>query len=167
MTVKDLIIILFAIGFSSCRTFQPLYKNNIENVYELQKFIIVTDKKPISKKIKKNLIAALPINKKSNYIVKIEASSNSIGTVNDASRSISRYKIEIEAKIRLYYRKKDYDQLLQTFVEKQNTPYNLVTNNIRSTLASRNKAEEVTIELITENIYRNLLIFFSDKKNVN
>ena len=56
MTVKDLIIILFAIGFSSCRTFQPLYKNNIENVYELQKFIIVTDKKPISKKLKKTLL---------------------------------------------------------------------------------------------------------------
>ena len=164
---RKAILILIFFFISNCSNFKPVYKNNIENISLLQSFALTTDNKAISKNIKKSLLATLPTNKSNKYILKIEANSSSIGTVNDASRSISRYKIELDAIIKLYYRDKNYDKLLKVFKERHSSPYSLVSNNIRSTLASRNKAEKVAIRLLTESFYNRLIIYLSSKEHVN
>ena len=161
-------ILIFTFFFlSTCSNFQSVYKNNIDDIYLLQSFIITTDDKMISKNIKKSILTSFPKNRSSKYILKIEANSKSIGTVNDASRSISRYKIELNAFIKLYYREVNYDKLLKVFQEKHSANYSLVSNNIRSTLASRNKAEEVAIKLLTDSFYKRLLIYLSSDKHAN
>ena len=40
-------------------------------------------------------------------------------------------------------------------------PYNLISDNVRSTLASRKNAESITIRLISESIYKRILIFLT------
>ena len=151
---------LFA--FSSCSGFKPIYKENYDDVYKLQSFAIVSDKNKISKNIKKELINLFPNRKASLYIIKIDASSNSIGSVSDAARRIARYKVDTEAHIKLYYRSKEFDKLIYNFTERQGAPYSLVSDNIRSTLASRNKAEDITVRLISKKIYNRILIFLSE-----
>ena len=164
---RTAILILIFFFLSTCSNFKSVYRNNINDIYLLQSFVITTDNKIISKNIKKNILASFPTNRSSKYILKIEANSNSIATVNDASRSISWYKIELNALIKLYYRGVNYDKLLKVFQEKHSAPYSLVSNNIRSTLASRNKAEEVAIKLLTESFYKRLLIYLSSDQHAN
>ena len=165
MFIKKLKIFLsisLFISLISCAGFKPLYKYNLNEVYKLQYFSIVTDKKKISNKIKKDLVKQLPANKKTKYIVKIATNTETSASVSDASRKISRYKTNITANVELYQRYRNYDKLIYSFSEQRNTSYNLILNNIRSTLASKNKAEATTIKLLAEEIYRGLLIFLSN-----
>ena len=90
----------------SCSNFKPLYKNDLDSLYYLQTIYIVTDKKKISENIKKNLIELFPTNKETKYILKIEGLSETTGTVSDTTRKISRYKNQVSAKVKIYYRKK-------------------------------------------------------------
>ena len=72
---------------------------------------------------------------------------------------ISRYTIENEALVNIYLRKKNYDKLIYSFNEIQKAPYSLIANNVRSTLANRNEAEMITIMLLSEIIYKRLLLY--------
>lgn len=159
---KTFFITFFFFFLNNCSSFQPLYKNNLDSLYKLQEFSIITDKKKISKKIKKSLIEQFPNKKKTKYILKIEGFSETRGTVSDTTRKISRYKTEVSADVKLFYRLKNYDKLIMQFEEKRSASYSLVLNNIRSTIASKNKAEATSIRLLSEEIYKRLLVFLSE-----
>ena len=159
--IKFFITTFFFLFLNSCSNFKPLYKNNLANIYKLQEVTIVTDQKRISKKIKKNLIELFPINKKTKYILKIEGLSETSGTVSDSTRKISRYKNQVSVNVKIYYRQKKYDKLIEEFTEKKDTSYNLILNNIRSTIASKKNAELTSIRLLSEEIYKRVLVFLS------
>ena len=146
---------------NSCSNFSPLYKNDLSSLYKLQEISIVTDKKKISKKIKKKLIELFPANKKTLYILKIEGLSETTGTVSDSTRKISRYKNQVSANVKIYYRQKNYDKLIYEFDEKRDASYSLILNNIRSTIASKKNAELTSIRLLSEEIYKRVLVFLS------
>ena len=137
-TIKKIFIITFFFFFlSSCSNFKPLYKNNLGSLYTLQEISIITDKKRISENIKKKLLELFPTNKKTKYILKIEGLSKTTGTVSDSTRKISRYKNQVSANVKIYYRKKKYDSLIYEFYEKREASYSLISNNVRSTIASK------------------------------
>ncbi len=153
-------IILFSL-LNNCSGFKPLYKENINVIYKLQNFSIVTDEKKISNKIKKKLLELFPANKNTKYIIKIEGKSETSGTVSDTTRKISRYKTKVSAKIKLFHRYPEYDKLIYSFEEKRDASYSLILNNIRSTLASNNAAEETSVRLLSEEIYKRILVYLS------
>ena len=159
--IKTLAITFFLFFLSNCSGFKPLYKNNIDSLYKLQEFAIVTDQRKISKKIKKNLIKLFPSSNKTQYILKIEGLSKTSGTVSDTTRKISRYKTQVSANVKLYYRYPKYDKLIYEFDEERDTSFSLILNNIRSTIASKKNAEITSIRLLSEEIYRHLLVFLS------
>ena len=161
------ILKIFAITFFffilySCSSFKPLYKNNLISLYKLQEVSIVTDQKKISNNIKKSLLELFPTNKKTRYILKIEGLSKTDGTVSDTTRKISRYKTQVSANVKIYYRQKKYDKLVYEFDEKRDASYSLILNNIRSTIASKKNAEITSTRLLSEEIYKRVLIFFSN-----
>ena len=159
--IKTFKVTFFFLFLNNCSNFKPLYKNDLSSLYKLQEVSIVTDQKNISKKIKKSLIELLPINKKTKYILKIEGLSETAGTVSDTTRKISRYKNQVSANVKIYYRKKKYDKLIYEFDEKREASYSLIVNNIRSTIASKKNAELTSTRLLSEDIYKRLLIFLS------
>lgn len=161
--IKIYILAFILLTLSSCSGFKPLYKNNLESFYELQGLYVVTDKKKISKKIKKSLIELFPINKKAKYILKVEGNSQTSATISDTARNISRYKTEVSAKVKLYYRGESYDKLIYQFDEKRQTSYSLIMNNVRSTMASRKSSEATGIKLLSDEIYKRILIYLSSK----
>ena len=148
---------------NNCSGFKPLYKEHLNSVYKLQEISVITDKKKVSKKIKQRLIETFPNTKKTRYIIKIEGLSETSGTVADATRKISRYKTKVSAKVKLYYRNAEYDKLIYNFEESRGTSYSLILNNIRSTLASKKRAEETSVRLVSEEIYKRILVFLSEK----
>ena len=159
--IVKILISFFLIFFNSCTNFKPLYEDNLSSLYKLQEFSIITDKREISKKVKKNLLELFPNNKKTSYILKIEAVSDTSGVLSDTTRKISRYKTQVSANIKLYYRYKKYDKLIHEFNTKSDASYSLILNNIRSTIASRKSTEATSIKLLSEEIYRRVLIFLS------
>ena len=161
-TIKKIFIATFFFFFlNSCSNFKPLYKNNLSSLYALQEVSIVTDKKRTSENIKKNLIELFPTNKKTKYILKIEGLSKTTGTVSDTTRKISRYKNEVSANVKIYYRQRKYDSLIYEFYEKRDASYSLIINNIRSTIASKKNAELTSTRLLSEEIYKRVLVFLS------
>ena len=162
LTIKKTLIITFFLFFlNSCSNFKPLYKNNLSSLYALQEISIITDKKRISENIKKNLMELFPTNKKTKYILKIEGLSETTGTVSDTTRKISRYKNQVSANVKIYYRQKKYDKLIYEFYEKRDASYSLISNNIRSTIASKKNAELTSTRLLSEEIYKRVLVFLS------
>ena len=159
--LKIFIITLIFFFLNNCSNLKPLYKSNLNSLNKLQDVYIISNDKKTSKKIKKNLISLFPNNKKTRYILKIEGLSETSGTVSDTSRKISRYKTQVSAKVKLYYTYKEYDKLIYEFYEKKDSSYSLILNNIRSAIASKNKAEYTSVRLVSEEIYKRLLIFFS------
>ena len=161
---KNLLIsILLIFNLAACQNFKPVYKDNIATVYKLQNITIISNKNKISKKIRKQLLNSFPTNKNTQYILKIEAFSNNAGIVNDLTRKISRYKIKTIAEIKLYRRLEKKDKKVFSFIEEKEAAYNLVSDNVRSTLASRNKAENTTVSLVSESIYNRLIMYLSNK----
>tara|TARA_X000000950_G_C13769920_1_gene600528 strand:+ start:629 stop:1126 length:498 start_codon:yes stop_codon:yes gene_type:complete len=162
LKIKKIFIATFFFFFlNSCSNFEPLYKNNLNSLYALKEVSIITDKKRISESIKKNLLELFPTNKKTKYILKIEGLSETTGTVSDTTRKISRYKNQVSANIKIYYRKKKHDKLIYEFYEKRDASYSLISNNIRSTMASKKNAELTSIRLLSEEIYKRVLVFLS------
>ena len=162
LTIKKIFIVTFFIFFfNGCSNFEPLYKNRLSSLYALQEVSIITDKKRISENIKKNLLELFPNNKKTKYILKIEGVSETTGTVSDTTRKISRYKNQVSANIKIYYRQKKYDKLLYEFYEKRDASYSLISNNVRSTMASKKSAELTSSKLLSEEIYKRVLVFLS------
>ena len=160
-TKKIFILTFFSFFLNSCSNFKPLYKNNLSSLYALQEVYIITDKKRISEDIKKNLVELFPINKKIKYILKIEGLSETMGTVSDTTRKISRYKNQVTANVKIYYRQRKYDKLIYEFYEKRDASYSLISNNIRSTIASKKNAESTSTKLLSEEIYKRILVFLS------
>ena len=158
---KNFIITFFFLFLISCSNFKPLYKNNLISLYALQEISIITDKKRISENIKKSLVELFPINKKTKYILKIEGLSETTGTVSDATRKISRYKNQVSANVKIYYRERKYDRLIYEFYEKRDASFSLISNNVRSTIASKKNAELTSTRLLSEEIYNRVLVFFS------
>ena len=162
ITIKKNFIVTFFIFFlNSCSNFKPLYKNNLDSLYALQEVSIITDKKRISENIKKNLLELFPNNKKTKYILKIEGLSETTATVSDTARKISRYKNQVSANIKIYYRQRKHDKLLYNFFEKRDASYSLISNNVRSTMASKKSAELTSTRLLSEEIYKRVLVFLS------
>ena len=162
LTTKQIFILTFFFFLlNSCSNFKPLYKNNLSSLYALQEVSIITDKKRISENIKKNLVELFPTNKKTKYILKIEGLSENMGTVSDTTRKISRYKNQVTANVKIYYRQREYDKLIYEFYEKRDASYSLISNNIRSTMASKKNAELTSIRLLSEEIYKRVLVFLS------
>ena len=161
-TIKKIFIITFFFFFlNSCSNFKPLYKNNLDSLYALQEVSIITDKKRISENIKKKLVELFPTNKKTKYILKIEGLSETTGTVSDATRKISRYKNQVSANVKIYYRQRKYDKLIYEFYEKRDASFSLISNNVRSTIASKKNAELTSTRLLSEEIYKRVLVFLS------
>ena len=160
-TIKIFIATTFFFFLNSCSNFKPLYENNIESLYMLQDVYIITDKKKISENIKKNLIELFPTNKQTKFILKIEGLSETTGTVSDSTRKISRYKNQVSANVKIYYRQEKYDKLIYEFYEKRDSSYSLILNNIRSTIASKKNAELTSTRLLSEEIYKRVLVFLS------
>ena len=162
LTIKQIFILTFFFFLlNSCSNFKPLYKNNLSSLYALQEVSIITDKKRISENIKQNLVELFPTNKKTKYILKVEGLSETMGTVSDTTRKISRYKNQVTANVKIYYRQKKYDKLIYEFYEKRDASYSLISNNIRSTIASKKNAELTSIRLLSEEIYKRVLVFLS------
>ena len=162
LTIKKIFIITFFFFFlNSCSNFKPLYKNNLDSLYALQEVSIITDKKRISENIKKKLVELFPTNKKTKYILKIEGLSETTGTVSDATRKISRYKNQVSANVKIYYRQRKYDKLIYEFYEKRDASFSLISNNVRSTIASKKNAELTSTRLLSEEIYKRVLVFLS------
>ncbi len=162
LTIKKIFILtFFFISLNSCSDFKPLYKNNLSSLYALQEISIVTDKQRISENIKKNLLELFPTNNNTKYILKIEGLSETTGTVSDTTRKISRYKNQVSANIKIYNRQKNYDKLIYEFYEKRDASYSLISNNIRSTIASKKTAELTSTKLLSEEIYKRILVFLS------
>ena len=162
ITIKKNYLITFFIFFlNSCSNFEPLYKNQLSSLYALQEVSIITDKKRISENIKKNLLELFPNNKKTKYILKIEGLSETTATVSDTARKISRYKNQVSANIKIYYRQRKHDKLLYNFFEKRDASYSLISNNVRSTMASKKSAELTSTRLLSEEIYKRVLVFLS------
>ena len=69
--------------------------------------------------------------------------------------------------IKLYRRLEKKDKKVFSFIEEKEAAYNLVSDNVRSTLASRNKAENTTVRLVSESIYNRLIMYLSNKWDVN
>ena len=102
-----------------------------------------------------------------NYILKLETTTNTTGTVSDIDRRITEYEIEISVIAKLYQRL-NYDKLIFSLEDKQIAPYNLSSGEVLSTLAGRNKAEALTIQLLAQSIFEGLTLFFkSNKKNAS
>ena len=162
LTIKKIFILTFFLfSLNSCSNFKPLYKNNLNSLYALQEISIVTDKQRISENIKKNLLGLFPTNKKTKYILKVEGLSETMGTVSDTTRKISRYKNQVTANVKIYYRQKKYDKLIYEFYEKRDASYSLISNNIRSTIASKKNAELTSTRVLSEEIYKRVLVFLS------
>ena len=159
--IKTFTVVIFLFVLNNCSGFKPLYKEHLHSVYKLQEFSITTDKRKVSKKIKQKLIEIFPNTTKTKYIIKIEGLSDTSGTVADATRKISRYKTKVSANVKLYYRYAEYDKLIYDFEESRDASYSLISNNIRSTMASKKNAELTSTRLLSEEIYKRILVFLS------
>ena len=159
--IKTFTVVIFLFVLNNCSGFKPLYKEHLNSVYKLQEFSITTDKRKVSKKIKQKLIEIFPNTTKTKYIIKIEGLSDTSGTVADATRKISRYKTKVSANVKLYYRYAEYDKLIYDFEESRDASYSLISNNIRSTMASKKNAELTSTRLLSEEIYKRILVFLS------
>ena len=69
---------------------------------------------------------------------------------------ISRYKNQVSANVKIYYRQKKYDRLIYEFYEKRDASFSLISNNVRSTMASKKNAELTSTRLLSEEIYKYL-----------
>ena len=159
-------VILFLL--CACSEYKSLYKENLSSLYQLETVALVTDKKKVSDKIKKDILKLLPIRDQVLFIVEIQSNKSTSSTISNVDTQISGYEIEIIAEIKIYKREKDKDTLVYTFTEKESAPYNLTTNRVLSILANRNNAENLAIKNVSKNIYDRLILFLiNEKKNAN
>ena len=127
----------------------------------------MTDEKKISNKIKKVLLELLPVRSKIEYVLKIETTTSTNGTVSNIDTKVSRYEIHTEMLASLYKRKK-YDQLIFQFKERRISPYSLSSNEVLSTLSGRQKAESLAVKNLSETVFDRLINYFiQNKKNVS
>jgi len=122
----------------------------------------------MSLSIKKYMLKKLPPKTNNiNYILKIETQTDTKSTVTDSDRKTSGYEIITTSNIFLYKREKRYDRIIHSFEEKEITMFELSPNQVLSTLASRNKAFEISSENLSKSILDGIMIYFSRNNNVD
>ena len=84
-----------------------------------------------------------------------------------SDRKISGYEIITTSNIFLYKREKRYDRIIHSFEEKEITMFEMSPNQVLSTLASRNKAFEISSENLSKSILDGIMIYFSRNNNVD
>ena len=67
----------------------------------------------------------------------------------------------------LYKRELKYDRKIYSFEEKEFTMFELTPNQVLSTLASRNKAFEISSENLSKRILNRIMLYFAKENNVN
>ena len=159
---RFLIIFLILFSVNSCTTYTPLYENVTEYKYFLQNLFIKTDDNKISKNIKNELLRNLPSIRDIKYILFLETNVSTSSTVNNIDGKISGYELETVVKAKLYKRLR-FDKLIYSFEEKANSPYYLTSEEVLSTLASRNNAIELNTKNLSKKIYNSLIIFISQE----
>ena len=151
----------------SCTGFVPLHESYEYNNMQMRNIHIMSDKKKVTDNLKRELLKNIRKNGDVNYILKLETTTNTTGTVSDIDRRITEYEIEISVIAKLYQRL-NYDKLIFSLEDKQIAPYNLSSGEVLSTLAGRNKAEALTIHLLAQSIFEGLTLYFkSNKKNAS
>ena len=153
---------------SSCSGFTPLYQKHSILNEKLKNIAIATDKKKMSLAVKKNLLKKIPPTRDEiNYILKIETKTETGSTVTASDRKTSGYEVISTSNIFLYKRDLAYDRVIFSFEEKAVTMFELSPNQVLSTLASRNKAFEISSKNLSKSILDKIFIYFSKDKNVN
>ena len=166
--MKAFLLFFTIVLLNSCSGFTPLYQNQGFLYEKLKGISFHTDKKKMSLSIKKYMLKKLPPKTNHiNYILKIETQTDTNSTVTDSDRKTSGYEVITTSDVFLYKRKKEYDKLIYSFQEKEVTMFELSPNQVLSTLASRNKAFEISSENISKNILNRIMLYFSKNNNVS
>ena len=153
---------------SSCSGFTPLYQKHSILNETFKNIAITTDKKKMSLAVKKNLLKKIPPTRNEvNYIIKIKTKTETGSTVTASDRKTSGYEVISTSNILLYKREPAYDRIVFSFEEKAVTMFELSPNQVLSTLASRNKAFEISSKNLSKSILDRILIYFSKENNVN
>ena len=155
-------VLLISTFFISCSEYRPLYENSAKYKSFFENLVIKTDKSRTSENIKKEINKMLPRNLDIKYILLLNSNSSTSSTVNNFDGKISGYEIETEVKAKLY-RRDNYDKLIYNFEEKVYAPYFLKSDQVLSTLSSRNKAKDLNEKNIAKKIYNSLTIYFAEE----
>ena len=164
-----IIFLLFAIAFLyNCTGFSPLYQSRGILNDKLKNIAITTDKKKMSLSIKKALLKKIPpVSQTINYIIKIETNTETESSVTATDRKTSGYEVITTSTVFLYKRELKYDRKIYSFKEKEFTMFELSPNQVLSTLASRNKAFEISSENLSKSILNRIMLYFAKENNVN
>ena len=166
MKTFSFFVILALLG--SCSGFTPLFQEHSFLNNELRNIAITTDKKKMSLYIKRDLLKKIPPKaNKISHIIKIETITETSSTVTASDRKTSGYEIITTSNIFLYKREKRYDRIIHSFEEKEITMFEMSPNQVLSTLASRNKAFEISSENLSKSILDGIMIYFSRNNNVD
>ena len=155
-------VVLISTFLISCSEYRPLYENSAKYKGFFENLIIKTDRSKTSENIKKEIVRMLPKNSDVKYILLLNAYNSTSSTVNNFDGKISGYEIKTEVKAALY-RRDNYDKLIYNFEEKVYAPYFLKSDQVLSTLSSRNKAKELNEKNISKKIYNILTIYFAEE----
>ena len=149
-----------------CAGFEPLYIDHRNIREELNGIYIITDKTKMSLSIKKGLLRKLPpINNQINYIIKLETKIENNSTITSTDRKTSGYEIITKSKVSLYKRLMDYDKKILSFEEKSSAVFEFSPNQVLSTLASRNRAFQISADTLSKNIMDRIIVYFKKNKN--
>ena len=164
-----IIFLLSVLAFLyNCAGFSPLYQSHDILNEKLQNIAITTDKKKMSLSIKKDLLKKMPpATKTINYIIKIETATETSSSVTATDRKTSGYEVIATSNVLIYKRELKYDRKLYSFEEKEVTMFELSPNQVLSTLASRNKAFEISSENLSKSILNRILLYFAKEYSVN
>ena len=96
-----------------------------------------------------------------------ETNTETESSVTATDRKTSGYEVTTTSNVFLYKRELEYDRKIYTFEEKEFTMFELSPNQVLSTLASRNKAFEISSENLSKSILNRIMLYFSKEANVN
>ena len=163
------IFLLFSIAFLyNCAGFSPLYQSRDIFNEKLRNIAITTDKNRMSLSIKKYLLKKMPpASQTINYIIRIETKTETASSATSTDRKTSGYEVIATSDVSLYKRELKYDRKIYSFEEKEFTMFELSPNQVLSTLASRNKAFEISSENLSKRILNRIMLYFTKENNVN
>ncbi len=163
------IFLLFSLALlNNCTGFSPLYQSHGILNEKLKSVAIITDKKKVSLSIKKDLLKKIPPTQKPiKHIIKIETKTETSSSVTDTNRKTSGYEVIVTFNVFLYKREAKYDRRVYSFEETEITMFELSPNQVLSTLASRNKAFEISSENISKRILNRIMLYFAKGNSAN
>ena len=162
------IFLLFAIAFLyNCAGFSPLYQSRGILNEKLKNIAITTDKKDVFVYKKRATKKIPPTSQKINYIIRIETKTETESSATDTDRKTSGYDVIATSNVFLYKRELKYDRKVYSFEEQEITMFELSPNQVLSTLASRDKAFEISSENLSKSILNRIMLYFTKENNVN